>query len=101
MAANEGRGTSAAGGCVPLRHALVAGAQSQGASSQAMTTSIGGLARSADTGQFGLLADKLEIPAIGLAVIDRPRLSGLMDEATGHRVTLVTGPAGAGKTGAC
>lgn len=66
-----------------------------------MTTSISGMTRSADSGHFSLLSDKLEIPVIGLAVIGRPRLSSLMDEATGHRVTLVTGPAGAGKTVAC
>jgi LuxR family transcriptional regulator, maltose regulon positive regulatory protein len=66
-----------------------------------MTTSISGLAQAADRGHPSLLTDKLEVPAIGLAVIGRPRVAALMDEATGHRVTVVTGPAGAGKTVAC
>src|ERR1700689_1365916 len=66
-----------------------------------MTPSISGLAQAADRGHPSLLTDKLEVPAIGLAVIGRPRVAALMDEATGHRVTVVTGPAGAGKTVAC
>jgi LuxR family maltose regulon positive regulatory protein len=73
----------------------------KGASSQPMTTSISGLAQFADRGHLSLLTDKLEVPAIGLAVIGRPRVMALMDEATAHRVTVVTGPAGAGKTVAC
>ena len=48
-----------------------------------------------------MLDDKLDGPALGLAVVSRPRLAGLMDQATAHRVTLVTGPAGSGKTVAC
>ena len=71
-----------------------------------MTTSVSGpvfeaRARSAARGCPGLLADKLEVPVLGLAVVARPRLAQLMDEATAHRVTLVTGPAGSGKTVAC
>ena len=52
-------------------------------------------------GHSGLLDDKLDVPVLGLAVVSRPRLAGLMDQATAHRVTLVTGPAGSGKTVAC
>jgi LuxR family maltose regulon positive regulatory protein len=66
-----------------------------------MTISVGGLTISADRGRTRLLDDKLEIPALGLAVVRRDRLDDLMDQAVGHRVTLVTGPAGAGKTVAC
>jgi LuxR family transcriptional regulator, maltose regulon positive regulatory protein len=66
-----------------------------------MTTSVSGLSVSASRGRPGLLADKLEMPGLGLAVVARPRLTGLMDQATAHRVALVTGPAGAGKTVAC
>ncbi len=49
----------------------------------------------------GFLADKLQIPQPSFPVLHRPRVSALLDEATGHRVTLVSGPAGAGKTVAC
>jgi LuxR family transcriptional regulator, maltose regulon positive regulatory protein len=66
-----------------------------------MTTTAAGSARSAGQGCLRLLADKLEMPGLGLAVVDRPRVAALMDRATSHRVTLVTGPAGAGKTVAC
>src|ERR1700733_368498 len=66
-----------------------------------MTTTAAGSARFAGEGQFRLLAGKLEMPGLGLAVVERPRVAALMDRATSHRVTLVTGPAGAGKTVAC
>ena len=39
-------------------------------------------------GDTGLLADKLAVPVLGLAVVARPRLAELMDQATAHRVTL-------------
>jgi LuxR family transcriptional regulator, maltose regulon positive regulatory protein len=65
-----------------------------------MATTVGGLITSADRGP-GLLEDKLQMPDLGLAILPRPRVDELMKQATRHRVTLVTGPAGAGKTVAC
>ena len=51
---------------------------------------------------MGLLDDKLQVPSLGLAVSRRARVDQLLDHAiSGHSVTLVTGPAGAGKTVAC
>src|SRR5438309_1359299 len=47
------------------------------------------------------LQDKLQIPQPSFEVLHRRRVSGLLDDATRHRVTLVCGPAGAGKTVAC
>jgi LuxR family transcriptional regulator, maltose regulon positive regulatory protein len=57
--------------------------------------------RRGQTGGQRVLDDKLEVPALGLALSHRARVHKLMDQATAHRVTLVTGPAGAGKTVAC
>jgi LuxR family transcriptional regulator, maltose regulon positive regulatory protein len=48
-----------------------------------------------------LLADKLRIPQLSLAILRRRRLIDLIDQAAGHRLTVVSGPAGAGKTVAC
>ncbi len=48
-----------------------------------------------------LLADKLEIPRPGLRMLRRDRVTERIERAAGHRVTLVSGPAGAGKTVAC
>jgi LuxR family maltose regulon positive regulatory protein len=48
-----------------------------------------------------LLADKLRIPQLGLPVLRRRRVMDLIDQAAGHRLTVVSGPAGAGKTVAC
>ena len=47
------------------------------------------------------LEDKLQVPQASLPVLGRPRLTELIERAAAHRVTLVTGPAGAGKTVAC
>jgi LuxR family transcriptional regulator, maltose regulon positive regulatory protein len=48
-----------------------------------------------------LLGDKLRIPQPGVAVLRRGRLIDLIERAAAHRVTVVSGPAGAGKTVAC
>ena len=47
------------------------------------------------------LEGKLQIPEPRFPVLRRRRISGLLDQATRNRVTLVSGPAGAGKTVAC
>jgi LuxR family transcriptional regulator, maltose regulon positive regulatory protein len=47
------------------------------------------------------LDGKLQVPRPSFDVLHRPRVSALLAEATRHRVTLVCGPAGAGKTVAC
>jgi LuxR family transcriptional regulator, maltose regulon positive regulatory protein len=49
----------------------------------------------------GLLAEKLRIPRLSLAILRRRRLIELIDQAAGHRLTVISGPAGAGKTVAC
>ena len=61
---------------------------------------------SADTLQPGqqrprFLEGKLQIPQPRFPVLRRRRISSLLDQATRNRVTLVSGPAGAGKTMAC
>jgi LuxR family transcriptional regulator, maltose regulon positive regulatory protein len=48
-----------------------------------------------------LLGDKLRIPRPGVAILRRGRLTELIEQAAAHRVTVVSGPAGAGKTVAC
>ncbi len=48
-----------------------------------------------------LLDDKLRPPRLSLTVLRRRRVTDLIEAATAHRVTLVSGPAGAGKTVAC
>jgi LuxR family maltose regulon positive regulatory protein len=48
-----------------------------------------------------LLGDKLRIPQPGVTVLRRGRLIDLIEQAAAHRVTVVSGPAGAGKTMAC
>jgi LuxR family maltose regulon positive regulatory protein len=48
-----------------------------------------------------LLGDKLRVPRLSVAVLRRSRLTELIDKAASHRVTVVSGPAGAGKTVAC
>src|SRR5258708_39786601 len=48
-----------------------------------------------------LLGDKLRIPRLSLATLRRRRLIDLIEQAARHRVTVVSGPAGAGETVAC
>ncbi|MDX6334070.1 MAG: LuxR family transcriptional regulator, maltose regulon positive regulatory protein [Streptosporangiaceae bacterium] len=47
------------------------------------------------------LEDKLQIPQPHFPVLRRRRITGLLDQAARNRVTLISGPAGAGKTVAC
>ena len=47
------------------------------------------------------LEDKLQIPQSHFPVLRRRRVTGLIEQAVRHRVTLVCGPAGAGKSVAC
>jgi LuxR family maltose regulon positive regulatory protein len=47
---------------------------------------------------MALLEDKLRIPRPGVAVLPRPRIAALLDGCVTRRVTLMTGPPGAGKT---
>jgi LuxR family transcriptional regulator, maltose regulon positive regulatory protein len=48
-----------------------------------------------------LLADKLRMPRPSVAILRRGRVIDLIEQAAAHRVTVVSGPAGAGKTVAC
>jgi LuxR family maltose regulon positive regulatory protein len=68
------------------------------------TTSGSAAARQAQTAAVDgpeLLGDKLRIPRLSMATLRRRRLVDLIEQAASHRVTVVSGPAGAGKTVAC
>ncbi|MBO0771220.1 MAG: AAA family ATPase, partial [Actinobacteria bacterium] len=52
-------------------------------------------------GRPQVLADKARIPRPSFPVLRRARVAALLSQATKHRVTLVCGPAGSGKTIAC
>jgi LuxR family maltose regulon positive regulatory protein len=58
-------------------------------------------ARPAAAGRPELLEDKLRVPRLSVAILRRGRLIDLIEKAAGHRVTVISGPAGAGKTVAC
>ncbi|HMH91953.1 MAG TPA: LuxR C-terminal-related transcriptional regulator [Streptosporangiaceae bacterium] len=59
------------------------------------------LRQAAGLGRPPLLEDKLRVPRLTLEVLRRRRVTGLIEAAVTHRVTVVSGPAGAGKTVAC
>ena len=59
----------------------------------------GGIAMPPARPQF--LEGKLQIPQPHFPVLRRRRITGLLDQAARNRVTLICGPAGAGKTVAC
>jgi LuxR family transcriptional regulator, maltose regulon positive regulatory protein len=59
------------------------------------------LRQAAGLGRPPLLEDKLRVPRLTLEVLRRRRVTGLIEAAVAHRVTMVSGPAGAGKTVAC
>ena len=52
-------------------------------------------------GRAPLLDDKLRAPRLALQTLRRRRVTDLFESAVTHRVTVVSGPAGAGKTVAC
>lgn len=61
----------------------------------------GGPAPSPGRDEYRLLDDKIRVPRAGVAILNRGRVNHLIEQAVGHRVTLLTGQAGAGKTVAC
>ena len=44
-----------------------------------------------------LLEDKLRPPHLSFPVLARPRVTALIEQATRHRVTVISGPAGAAR----
>ncbi|MGE5131562.1 MAG: LuxR C-terminal-related transcriptional regulator [Gemmatimonadota bacterium] len=76
-------------------------ARTMGRQGTAEAPGAGRRAAARAAGRPGFLEDKLRVPRPSFPVLRRRRVSGLLEEATRHRVTLVSGPAGAGKTVAC
>jgi len=70
-----------------------------------MTSTLNEADQAADplgrVGQPRFLEGKLQIPQHHFPVLRRRRVTSLIDQAVRNRVTLVSGPAGAGKTVAC
>ncbi len=52
-------------------------------------------------GDYRLPDENVRVPQADVTLLQRSRVSRLIDDAVRHRVTLLTGPAGAGKTVAC
>ncbi len=63
--------------------------------------SVAILPRSSEVVTTASVRDQQGIPWFGFPLLPRPRLTELIDRATRHKVALVCGPAGAGKTVAC
>lgn len=55
----------------------------------------------AAAGRTGVAAGKLQIPQLSVAALRRDRVTSLIGQAGSHRVTVVSAPAGSGKTVAC
>ena len=48
--------------------------------------------------QSQLLATKFFVPSVSHAIVDRPRLSALLQKSLKHPLTIISAPAGFGKT---
>jgi LuxR family maltose regulon positive regulatory protein len=79
------------------------GAREQSASEQSGPVRAHAQAAMKPPGQSAprFLEGKLQIPQSHFPVLRRRRITGLLDQAARNRVTLISGPAGAGKTVAC
>ncbi len=79
------------------------GAREQGAGEQSGPVRAHAQAAMKPPGQSPprFLEGKLQVPQSHFPVLRRRRITGLLDQAARNRVTLISGPAGAGKTVAC